>query len=43
VKEADAKSRFRHYVNLRHTTGRLHLLLRDFRWDRIDRVVFGAL
>lgn len=43
VKEADAKSRFRHYVNLRHTTARLHLLLRDFRWDRVDRVVFGAL
>lgn len=41
VKEADAKARFRHYVNLRHTAGRLSMLLRDFRWDRIDRVVFG--
>ena len=31
-------SRFRHYVNLAATAGRIDRLLRDFRWDRIDRV-----
>jgi polysaccharide deacetylase family protein (PEP-CTERM system associated) len=35
-----AKTRFRHYLNLRRTTPRLSRLLRDFRWDRVDRV-FG--
>ncbi len=34
------KSRFRHYINLRQTEARLHRLLSDFRWDRVDRV-FG--
>ena len=33
-----AKTRFRHYVNLRRTAPRLACLLRDFRWDRADRV-----
>ena len=33
-----AKSRFRHYVNLRRMAPRLACLLRDFRWDRADRV-----
>jgi polysaccharide deacetylase family protein (PEP-CTERM system associated) len=42
VKGVDAKTRFRHYVNLGRTAGRLKLLLRDFRWDRMDRVVFGV-
>jgi len=28
----DAKTRFRHYVNLERTAKRLRLLLRDFRW-----------
>jgi polysaccharide deacetylase family protein (PEP-CTERM system associated) len=42
VKGLDAKSRFRHYVNLERTAGRLERLVRDFRWDRMDRVVFGA-
>jgi polysaccharide deacetylase family protein (PEP-CTERM system associated) len=32
------KSRFRHYLNLSRTLPRLNRLLRDFRWDRIDRV-----
>ncbi|MEG3640523.1 XrtA system polysaccharide deacetylase [Magnetococcus sp. PR-3] len=32
------KSRFRHYLNLRRTEGRLQQLLTDFRWDRMDRV-----
>ena len=42
VEGLDAKSRFRHYVNLERTAGRLERLVRDFRWDRMDRVVFGA-
>lgn len=33
-----AKTRFRHYVNLRRMPGRLRRLLRDFEWDRVDRV-----
>ena len=34
----DAKTRFRHYLNLRRMEPRLTRLLRDFRWDRADRV-----
>jgi hypothetical protein len=30
----------RHYINLRHTEPRLQRLLRDFAWQRVDRV-FG--
>ena len=32
------RSRFRHYVNLHRTETRLRALLRDFCWDRMDRV-----
>lgn len=32
------RSRFRHYVNLGRMEGRLRALLRDFQWDRMDRV-----
>ena len=32
------KTRFRHYLNLHRTEDRLRRLLRDFHWDRIDRV-----
>ncbi len=32
------KTRFRHYVNLKHMQGRLRRLLKDFEWDRVDRV-----
>lgn len=32
------RSRFRHYVNLHSMEKRLRILLRDFRWDRMDRV-----
>ncbi len=32
------RSRFRHYVNLHRTEERLRRLLRDFHWDRMDRV-----
>jgi polysaccharide deacetylase family protein (PEP-CTERM system associated) len=35
---APIKSRIRHYLNLSRTEGRLQRLLRDLRWDRMDRV-----
>jgi polysaccharide deacetylase family protein (PEP-CTERM system associated) len=38
VPGVDAKARFRHYVNLHRTEPRLRSLMRDFRWDRADRV-----
>ena len=34
----DARTRFRHYVNLNRMEARLGQLLQDFRWDRVDRV-----
>jgi polysaccharide deacetylase family protein (PEP-CTERM system associated) len=34
----DLKSRFRHYVNLGRTEGRIRALTRDFAWDRMDRI-----
>jgi polysaccharide deacetylase family protein (PEP-CTERM system associated) len=34
----DYKTRFRHYLNLNRMERRLRALLRDFRWDRMDRV-----
>jgi polysaccharide deacetylase family protein (PEP-CTERM system associated) len=34
---APLKSRLRHYVNLAKTEARLARLVRDFRWDRMDR------
>lgn len=36
------KTRFRHYVNLKHTGSRLRRLLADFQWDRADRVFLAA-
>jgi polysaccharide deacetylase family protein (PEP-CTERM system associated) len=36
-------SGFRHYVNLARTVGRLERLLRDFAWDRMDRVFAATL
>lgn len=38
VPGASMKARFRHYVNLGRTSGRMRRLLSDFRWDRVDRV-----
>lgn len=32
------KTKFRHYVNLKHMEHKLDALLRDFKWDRMDRV-----
>ncbi len=37
----DLKSRFRHYVNLGRTEGRIRALTRDFAWDRMDRIFLG--
>jgi len=34
----DAKTRFRHYVNIGRTERRLQRLLEDFRWGRMDRI-----
>jgi polysaccharide deacetylase family protein (PEP-CTERM system associated) len=36
------KSRFRHYTNLSRTEGRLHRLLGDFRWGRMDSVYLAG-
>jgi polysaccharide deacetylase family protein (PEP-CTERM system associated) len=41
VEGVSGRTRFRHYVNLHRTAGRLRSLLRDFHWDRMDRVVPG--
>ncbi len=41
VHRAPFRSRFRHYLNLGRTEGRLRRLLRDFSWDRMDRVFLG--
>lgn len=38
----DAKTRFRHYVNIARMEGKLQALLRDFRWGRMDEVFFGG-
>jgi polysaccharide deacetylase family protein (PEP-CTERM system associated) len=37
-----AKTGFRHYVNLRRMTPRITQLLRDFRWDRVDRIFLNG-
>lgn len=37
-----AKTRFRHYVNLRKTAPRLTRLFRDFQWKRADHVFLGG-
>jgi polysaccharide deacetylase family protein (PEP-CTERM system associated) len=34
----DAKSRFRHYINIDRMERRLAALTRDFAWDRMDRI-----
>jgi polysaccharide deacetylase family protein (PEP-CTERM system associated) len=38
----DAKSRFRHYVNIGRMEGRLQQLLADFRWGRMDHIFLGG-
>ncbi|TMW74872.1 DUF3473 domain-containing protein [Thauera sp. UPWRP] len=42
VREATAKTRFRHYVNLARTHSRLDRLLSDFAWGRADEVFRDA-
>jgi polysaccharide deacetylase family protein (PEP-CTERM system associated) len=36
----DAKTRFRHYLNLSRMQSRLERLLRDFEWGRMDQVLY---
>jgi len=36
------KTRFRHYVNLSAMEHRIRALLRDFEWDRVDRVFLDS-
>ena len=43
VRAASLLSRFRHGVNLSAMQGRVDRLLRDFAWDRMDRVFADAL
>jgi len=38
VRALGFKSRFRHYLNLDKTAGRLERLMKDFAWDRMDKV-----
>ena len=35
-------TRVRHYMNLRRMAPRLSKLMREFRWDRVDRVFLAA-
>lgn len=42
VPGVDAKSRFRHYVNLSRTEGRIRRLLGDFAWGRMDEIFLPA-
>jgi polysaccharide deacetylase family protein (PEP-CTERM system associated) len=37
----DAKTRFRHYVNIPRMESRLQCLLDDFRWGRMDQIFLG--
>jgi polysaccharide deacetylase family protein (PEP-CTERM system associated) len=36
----DAKTRFRHYLNLERMEGRLERLVQDFSWGRMDEVLY---
>ena len=38
----DAKTRFRHYVNIGRMERRLEQLLADFRWGRMDQIFLGS-
>lgn len=38
VAGVDAKTRFRHYVNIERNERKLDRLLSDFRWDRMDKL-----
>jgi polysaccharide deacetylase family protein (PEP-CTERM system associated) len=43
VTAARRVAKFRHYINLGRTQGRLAQLLQDFSWGRVDRVFASAL
>jgi polysaccharide deacetylase family protein (PEP-CTERM system associated) len=43
IPDVGLKSRLRHYTNLSRMEAGLHGLLRDFMWDRMDRVYASAL
>ncbi|HMV20919.1 MAG: DUF3473 domain-containing protein [Betaproteobacteria bacterium] len=43
IPNVGAKTRFRHYVNIDRTEGRLAQLLKDFAWGRMDRVLASEL
>ncbi len=43
VAHASAGAKFRHYVTIGRNAARVRQLLRDFRWDRIDRVFAADL
>jgi polysaccharide deacetylase family protein (PEP-CTERM system associated) len=38
----NARTRFRHYINIGRTEGRLRSLLRDFRWGRMDQIFLAG-
>lgn len=38
VPNVNAKTKFRHYVNLKGMEGKIKRLVRDFSWDRMDRI-----
>ena len=42
VPGVDAKTRFRHYLNLGRMERRLRKLLFDFEWGRVDEVLVHA-
>jgi len=41
IQGIDARTRFRHYLNLGRMEGRLRRLLADFSWGRMDRIFLG--
>ncbi|MEH0165843.1 XrtA system polysaccharide deacetylase [Paucibacter sp. JuS9] len=41
IEGIDAKTRFRHYVNIERMEGRIAQLLRDFDWGRMDEIFLG--
>jgi polysaccharide deacetylase family protein (PEP-CTERM system associated) len=43
VEAAPRMAKFRHYLNLKRTPGRLQRLLRDFAWGRVDQAFAEAL
>lgn len=43
VHQASGRAKFRHYLNLQRTLGRIERLLGDFKWNRVDRVFEKAI